>query len=311
MKRRTGVIIRPFAASLDDAEGLLLVERATFDECPYSPAEVQAMLTTGPQRAWLAVAGDQVVGFVAAFATRGLSGPCWEIDLLAVHPDWSRQGIASRLIRAASVHGARTADRARAVVALDNDGSTAAFERAGFRAQPEGHELFIQRLEEGTKGPSVTVGVTVREAAGTDEVLPWRPDLDPGANWQADLDPRAAPEPGSVSLLVAEQNSPSARRGITGYAELIWVQTLLYRGVWIESLAADTAPARGALVRAAVERAVAAGLDEIGAMAPSGSALAEALQAAGLASLGAFRWLVARLPLPGLAAPPPVGEKRT
>jgi ribosomal protein S18 acetylase RimI-like enzyme len=303
------VTIRPFDGSPEDAEGLLLVERATFDESPYSPAEVQAMLGGDVQHAWLALAGDEVVGFVAAFVTCGLSGPCWEIDLLAVHPDWSRRGIATRLIRAAADQGKGVAPRARAVVALENEGSAGAFLRAGFRPEPQVHELFIGRFEELDPVPLVTVGVAVRDTVDPARVRAWRPDLPS----QADLPPRealvAAPAPGGVSLLVAEQSGGLAEQQGEGYAELIWVQTLLYRGAWIESLAVSTAAARGALVRAAVERAAAAGVDEIGALVPAGrQAFKDALRAAGLRSLGEFRWLVADLPLPGLAVPPLAGN---
>ncbi len=297
MTRRTAVTIRPFDGSLEDAEGLLLVERATFDESPYSPAEVQALLGARSQQAWLALAGDQVVGFVAAFVTRGLSGPCWEIDLLAVHPGWARQGVATRLIRSASAFGARMAPRARAVVALENEGSAGAFLRAGFRAQPQVHELLIGRLDDLPRRPAVTVGMAVRAATSLAEILPWRPEL------RADQATCAEPGPGGVSLLVAEQQGQPA-----GYAELVWVQTLLYRGIWIESLAAASAPACGALVRAAVEQAAASGLDEIGAMVPNEQqALKDALRSAELAPLGEFHWLVAELPLPGLAAALPLG----
>ncbi|MEJ2208511.1 MAG: GNAT family N-acetyltransferase, partial [Anaerolineae bacterium] len=260
VRKRQAVTIRPFDGSPEDAEGLLLVERATFDESPYSPAEVQAMLGGDVQRAWLALAGDDVVGFVAAFVTRGLSGPCWEIDLLAVHPDWSRRGIATRLIRAAADQGKEVAPRARAVVALENEGSAGAFLRAGFRPRPQVHELFIGRFEEMEPASSVTLGVTVRDAVSPAEVLAWRADL----RWQPGLQPQpdppsgevrdAAPAPGGVSLLVAQRPGGQAGQKGEGYAELIWVQTLLYRGVWIESLAVSTAAARGALVRAAVER---------------------------------------------------------
>jgi ribosomal protein S18 acetylase RimI-like enzyme len=290
MKGRAVVTIRPFDGSLDDAEGLLLVERATFDESPYSPAEVQAILADGWQHAWLARAGDEVVGFVVAFVTRGRSGPCWEIDLLAVHPRWAGQGVATRLIRAASAHGARLAPRARAVVAQENGGSAGAFLRAGFRSHPKVHELLIGRLTEVARRPTVTVGVAVHEAAG--------PAQEGAGTTQ--------PAPGRASLLLAQQQGQPA-----GTAELIWVQTLLYRGIWIESLVAHTAAARGALVRAAVERAAAAGLDEIGAMVPLDQpALRDALRAADLASLGEFRWLVAELPLPGLVGPSPAGGDR-
>lgn len=309
VQKRRMVTIRPFDGSLEDAEGLLLVERATFDESPYSPFDVQAMLRGDAQQAWLALAGDEVVGFVAAFLTRGLSGPCWELDLLAVHPGWSRQGIATRMIRAAADYGKGMAPWARAVVALDNEGSARAFLRAGFRPHLQVHELFIGRFEELEPAPAVTLGVTVRQAVDPAEVRAWRPDLPfpPKLSREA-LD--TAPAPGGVSLLLAGPSRETNGRPVGGYAELLWVQTLLYRGVWMESLAASTAAARGALVRAAVEGAAAAGVDEIGAMvSPGQQALKDALRAAGLDSLGEFRWLVAGLPLPGLAAPSPAGDR--
>jgi ribosomal protein S18 acetylase RimI-like enzyme len=298
-KRGTAVRIGPFNGSLEDAEGLLLVERATFDESPYSPAELQAMLAGGWQHAWLARADDEVVGFVVAFATQSLAGPCWEIDLLAVHPDWAGQGVATRLIRSASAYGAQVAPRARAVVARENEGSARAFLRAGFRPQLEAYELLIGRLRDLAPRPSVTAGVTVRRAAGPAEVLPWRPELEENRDSQRRPGLTSEPARGRSSLLVAEGQGKPA-----GYVELIHVQTLLYRGIWIEALVAGDGAARGALVRAAVGQAAGAAMDEIGAMVPSDSpALKDALQAAGLASLGEFRWLVADLPLAGLASP--------
>lgn len=278
-------IVRPFNGSLAEAEGLLAVERATFNEAPYHPEQVQALLTEGPQRAWLAMAGEEVIGFVVAFLTVGLRGPCWEIDLLAVHPDWAGRGLATRLIRAAAAYGARLARRTRGVVAAENQASARAFIRAGFRPAPEMCLLLIDRIQGLSPRPQIVPGVTVRQATGAAEA--------------ADrLDDRAAAgDHPDLTLLLAEQQGRPA-----GYAELLEVQTLLYRGVWIESLVASSRAARGALLREAVNRAKAAGLDEIGAMVPHGDRpLQKALLAEGFRSLGAFRWLTAALPLPGLA----------
>jgi hypothetical protein len=101
-----------------------------------------------------------------------------------------------------------------------------------------------------------------------------------------------------VTLLVAEEGGRPA-----GYAELLEVQTLLYRGFWIESLVSATDRARAALAHAALARAVGGGLDEIGAMVPANDLPWQgALLDLGFQSLGNFGWLIARLPLPGFAS---------
>lgn len=279
------MIVRPFNGSLADAEGVLAVERATFNETPYSSEQVRTMLAQGPQRAWLAVAAGQVVGFVVAFLTTGLHGPCWEIDLLAVHPGWRGHGLAARLIRAAAAYGTRLACRARGVVAADNPASARAFIRAGFRPAPGLCLLLIDRIRESSPRPRSSPGITVRSTADITEVTRWLKEV-----------PFDGERPGLTLLLAEQRGHP------VGYAELIEVQTLLYRGVWIESLVAPARAARRALVEEAVNRARVAGWDEVGAVVPHDNRpLQKSLLAAGFRSLGEFRWFTASLPLPGLA----------
>jgi ribosomal protein S18 acetylase RimI-like enzyme len=289
-------IIRRFAGSLVDAEGLLAVERATFDESPYSAEQVQAMLTSGAQRAWLAVNGGQVIGFVVAFSTTGLRGPCWEIDLLAVHPEWTGQRLATRLIRTAAAGGIEVARRARAAVAGDNAASARAFLRAGFR-RAEACKLLIHQIKGLSPRPWTALGVTVREATSLEEAARWLPE-DTVSSVQGGSVTQHEPQgDGSPIHLLAEYHGRPA-----GYGELIRVQTLLYRGLWIELLAASTQTVRVALVNEALNRALSMGLDEIGMMVPEGEqSLQETLLEAGFRSLGDFDWLRAELPLPGLA----------
>jgi L-amino acid N-acyltransferase YncA len=285
MQRKT--IIRAFDGSLADAEGLLAVEKATFDETPYSAKEIQAMLTAGAQRVWLAVGEDQVIGFVTAFLTRGLRGPSWEIDLLAVTPAWTGQGVGIRLIRKAAAQGMAVARRARAVIATDNAASARAFARVGFR-RAGNCDLLIYRPENNAPQPWTALGVTIGEVDTVEALAEWLPE---GAA------PLAAVG-GGTSLLLAEHQGQAS-----GYAELLEVQTLLYEGVWIESLAASNELVRAALIHGTVNRAVAAGLDEIGMMAPEQDLpLRQTLREAGFRSLGSFDWFRADLPLPGLAS---------
>jgi len=260
------VTVRAFDGSLAHAAGVLSVEKATFNESPYSAKEVRALLTAGPQRAWLALEGSSVVGFVIAFLTTGLRGSWWEIDLLAVHPTWRGRRLADRLIQAAMAFGSGLAWQARAVVADDNNASKRSFARAGFRAAPGTCNLLICRPQEHPCQPRPVAHVVVREESRS-----------------------------TLTLLSAEWAGMPA-----GNAELIEVQTLLYHGVWIESLQAPTRVAREALIQRGVNRAREAELDEIGAMAPSSDRrLQQALRVAGFRSLGEFRWLTAPLPLPG------------
>jgi GNAT superfamily N-acetyltransferase len=286
MNQRAQTIILAFDGSVTDAEGLQAVERATFDESPYGVEQIRTMLASGPQRAWLAFAADQVVGFAIAFPTYSLSGPCWEIDLLAVLPRWRGHGLATRLIRAAAAFGKDMAPKARAVVAMDNSASAHAFTRAGFQTEPEDHQLLIARVKGLSPRPNPVVDVAVQETDNPLAAADWLDEL------TADCGTRDL-----VLLLATHEGRPA------GHAELIAVQTLLYCGFWIESLTAPTRIARRALVHAALERAKAQGLDEVGMMVPERDrALLLTLLAAGFQSLGTFRWLSATLPLPGLAA---------
>jgi ribosomal protein S18 acetylase RimI-like enzyme len=301
MSQKGKTIVRSFDGSLADAQGLLAVERSTFDECPYDVAQVRAMLTEGTQHAWLAIADGGVVGFVVAFPTHSLQGRRWEIDLLAVLPEWRGRGLATRLIRAASGYGMAVARQARAAVATDNNPSGRAFRRAGFLSEPGSSTLLIFRTEglaageDASSRPSFLSGLTVREAASVTGAQEWLSDL------------TAFDDHANVRLLLAEQDGQPA-----GYAELLQVQTLLYQGIWIESLQAPAQMAREALVQHAVSYASAAGLDEIGALVQARDwAFRDTLLARGFRSLGEFRWLVARLPLPGLAASQLTLEKHT
>jgi len=306
-------MIRAFDGSLADAEGLLAVEQATFDECPYTAREIQAMLQPGtgrvppasrrspsgdggPQRAWLAVndnpvraAGGGVVGFVTAFPVSSRQGVWWEIDLLAVHPDWQGQGLGWQLIRAAAAGGEGQSNRSRAVVATGNRRSTRAFARAGFQAELSACTLLIRRFDEQAPRPQPAPGVSVHEAVSAADGSP-RSEAEGGAAaWQVSLPADGSPGP----VLLAEQHGRPA-----GYAELIEVETLLYRGIWIESLAAPSRAVRDTLVCHAMNRAMASGLDEVSAMVPGqNQPMLHTLLAAGFRSLGAYRWFSADLPL--------------
>ena len=300
-------LLRPFNGSLEDAQGILAIDRATFDDCPYPPERIVRLLTAGEQRAWVAEVDGSVAGFVAAFPTRTLQAESWEVDVLAVHPQYKRQGIGTALIKQA-VRGMalrHSSGQARAVVMVKNHASRRAFEAAGFQALPDTYHLMRCDVAGAAARPPVPGMETIRPLASEADargILQLAPAL-----------PRTAPEVTRLTdaetntLLVAERNG-----SVSAFVELVKVQTLLYAGVWLETLVTPTLSAacpelrrrvKGSrpdeaapLIAAAVERARAEGLDEIGCLVASWDwRLRQAFVGQGFASTGEYLVMIQAL----------------
>lgn len=299
-------LLRPFNGSLEDAQGILAIDRATFDDCPYPPERIARLLMAGEQRAWVAEVDGSVAGFVAAFPTRTLQAESWEVDLLAVHPQYQRQGIGTALIKQA-VRGAAGsgAAQARAVVTVKNHASRRAFEAAGFQALPETHHLMRCDVAGAAARPPVPGMETIRPLASEADargVLQLAPAL-----------PRTAPEVTRLvdaetnTLLVAERNGD-----VSAFVELVKVQTLLYAGAWVETLVTPALSATcpelrrrvegsrldeaAPLIAAAVERARAKGLDEVGYLVAAWDwRLRQAFVGQGFASTGEYLVMIQTL----------------
>jgi len=318
MKSQPGAwSIRRFAGTLADAEGLLAVERATWGECPFTPEEVQARLQRPEQRAWVAEAGGQIVGFVCGLRTSHLAGPLMEADLLAVHPAWQRQGIATALLRALR-RDAQSAGTIglRGAVRPENSASERAFARAGFTPSVSLYDLFIYRILGTVPRPLPAWCGRVAPLAGPEEAAqlaallaaapaqPTGPSLY-AASREAGLTVLVASRTGSDGLQLspspasgAHQNpcgKPPAgwREGdVVAAVELIQVYTLFYAGLWLEPLL-DRPRERAAskvLAAAAVELAKERDLDEVGCLAPQGDRMLRAvLRGEGFVPLDRYR----------------------
>ena len=291
-------LLRPFNGSLEDAQGILAIDRATFDDCPYPPERITRLLMAGEQRAWVAEVDGSVAGFVAAFPTRTLQAESWEVDVLAVHPQYKRQGIGTALIKQA-VRGMalrHSSGQARAVVMVKNHASRRAFEAAGFQALPDTYHLMRCDVAGAAARPPVPGMETIRplaseaDARGVLQLAPALPRTAPEVTRLADAE--------TNTLLVAERNG-----SVSAFVELVKVQTLLYAGVWLETLVTPALSAAcpelrrrvegsrpdeaAPLIAAAVERARAEGLDEIGCLVASWDwRLRQAFVGQGFASTG-------------------------
>lgn len=286
----SNILLRPFNGSLDDARGILTIDRATFNDCPYSAEQIVHLLTAGEQQAWVAEMGGSVAGFVTAFPTRTLQADGWEVDLLAVHPQHQRRGIGRALIGQA-VNGAAGsgAMRVRAVAAVNNRASRRAFEAVGFREQPQTYHLMRCDL----------VGATIRPPVpGTEAVRPLINEAD--ARQVLRLAPAMSRSVSEVTRLADARTNTYLvieRHGrFTAFVELLKVQTLLYAGVWVETLRTGRSREATLLIATAVEWAKAEGLDEIGCLvAVQDWRLHHALVGEGFTSAGEYLVLMRTL----------------
>jgi len=227
-------------AVLQDAEALLAVEQQSLGDSCYTPEEALQVLQRPEQHAYLAHKGAEPCGFCACLETPTGDGPRLEIDMLGVLAGHRGRGIATTLIRMAiDEAGKRGTHLFRGVVAQENVSSQAAFVRAGLAATAS------------------TALLLVYEILGREPVT----FLPPG--W-ACLSEEISPRPGCAR--VEAHRLLNERGELSAQAICIQVQTLSYRGFWIEELAA--APQTiGTLLRATIERAKALDLDQVGHLA--------------------------------------------
>lgn len=239
--------IRPFNGSLEDAQGIIQVDRETFGDCDYAPAYIVALQADPGQAAWVAEQDGHIVGFVSAFCTHSLSLDRWEIDELAVLPTYQGQGIGTCLVSAA-LRGEMAcpgAQQARALIATRNLASQRAFAKNGFSPQREAH-LLLYDVSGRVPRPTTESGPTIRRATAHDAIAIAAPLL---------LDPERAREQiaraENTYLLVQDEER------ILGYIELLEVRTLQYHGMWLESIVLQIPDPRlaGMLFSAAIEEA--------------------------------------------------------
>ncbi|MGQ9681165.1 MAG: GNAT family N-acetyltransferase [Anaerolineae bacterium] len=279
--------LRRYAGTLAEAQGILAVERQTFKECPYGSQELRQRLQRPEVRLWLAEANGRVIAFIAGLRTAGSRGPRLEADLLAVDPAWQRKGIGTALLRRLCSE-ADACSTVRGFVGVPNSASQGAFARAGFVPSHDTYDLLIYRIRGREPRPIPDWGGSVGPLSGFGEatgVAALAPDL---PNAEALL--HASQQPGTLLL------SSQAAGAVTGMVEYLEVHTLLYSGLWLETVTA--APGRSrvlhALIAAGVEQAKARGLDQVSCMVPNSNWLLRAtLLAEGFAPLDRYHaWIL-------------------
>jgi len=244
------------------------------------------------QHALVALVGGNVVGFLTAFETDTLAGRNLEVDILAVCPDEQRRGIASQLLGAAvRLAATREVKRARGLVATSNLGSQTAFGKAGYRASAVARDLMVCDV----------TGEVIARATGRYIGVDALSEVEE-AGYVVEHHGSTSFSPSEIVSLVRPQRHDIwvARQDntIVGFCEGVWVQTLLYRGVWIESLYAahDEPVVLRNLIARIIERAIAAGLDKVGCVFERALAARQQLLAEeGFRRVDEYQWFQSRV----------------
>jgi ribosomal protein S18 acetylase RimI-like enzyme len=244
-------VIRRAEPVLDDARALLAVEHETLGDSSYSPRKVVSILDRPEHHAYLAFEGEEAVGFCSCIQTPLGEGGQLEIDILGVLSEHRCKGIGSALV-AGGVHEAvaRGVRRYRAVVAEDNLSSKRTFQSLGF-TQIAVAEMMVYQ---------------VRGRAPV-EFLP------PSWQWQIRCEGRC--EKAALSqafdahgLGHEVHHMQDENGGPVAAAECLQVQTMAYKGFWVEGFEVLSHRATGYMARALAERAKELDVDEVGYLVP-------------------------------------------
>jgi GNAT superfamily N-acetyltransferase len=125
--------IRP--AEVPDTEMLARIKGVVWEQEDEDINHIAYALGFTNRVTHIALNDETPAGFVDGFLTISAAGePRWEVDLLAVHPDYRRQGLAAQLIKAnieaGKEHGATLA---RGLVAYGNLPAEKSFAQCGFQ----------------------------------------------------------------------------------------------------------------------------------------------------------------------------------
>jgi len=228
------------------AEALLDVERRSLSDSDYTIGEAVALLQRDEQHAYLVSARGAIAGFCACFETDMGEDTRLEIDLLGVVEAWRNHGLGRRLVAHALNKGQkRGVHAARAIVRVDNLASRRVFERCGFRASVR-RTMMVYVLRGLRPRPFLPAGWQLRHissgilALADDDAVMTTRDWRHTIHW---LEHQGA--------LMAAAESQS-------------VDTLCYRGVWLERLWTPSSSAIEPMVSAVLEHAKELGVDEVG-----------------------------------------------
>lgn len=149
-------------AEPQDADSIAGLMQLTWPD-QSSQGQIPAVIGNPDHATYVAFDGETPVGFIDGFRTCARNGTLrWEVDLLAVHPDWRAQGIGRGLVSAcmqSAVH--HQAVTARGLIQVENIASQCTFRSSGFILIPQILELYVSHCGNGNIDPQDSKGTFI------------------------------------------------------------------------------------------------------------------------------------------------------
>ena len=125
-------------ATLDDAPEVAAIKHTVWPDELVDVTQIAKAIQEPGHATHVGLHAHTIIGFVDGFSTYSVQGiHRWEVDLLAVHPDYRGHRIGERLVRASTRAGSqRGAEVARGLIRTENIASQRTFARCAY--QPDG-----------------------------------------------------------------------------------------------------------------------------------------------------------------------------
>lgn len=132
-------------ATSADVPGIVEVKRLVWPDESTDAAQIAQAILEPSHVAFAVADANVVVGFIDGFSTFSSRGVHrWEIDLLAVHPNYRGQRLGERLVRASTTAGRRRgATLARGLIQVKNIASQRTFGRCSYRPDDTICNLYV------------------------------------------------------------------------------------------------------------------------------------------------------------------------
>jgi N-acetylglutamate synthase-like GNAT family acetyltransferase len=144
-------------ATVNDAQAIKTLKDTIWPSDATDEKHITSIISNPNQTIFIDEINAEITGLAAGFMTHFQDNtPRWEIDLLAVHTDHQRKGIAKNLVNALTEVGREQgAKTARALIQTQNIGSQRTFSACGYVTDGDIRALYVSDAESANNVESI------------------------------------------------------------------------------------------------------------------------------------------------------------